>query len=97
MGKTSGTSLGIGGLRALNLARPIHVTVDDRDIPTRIRLEQTDIPVVEIVDVWRIEDGWWRVEAEQVCRLYFELILANGSRMTLYHDLLSETWHEQRA
>lgn len=97
MGKTSGAALGIGGLRALNLARPIEVTVDARGIPAAVRLGQTELPVTEIIDVWRIEDGWWRVEEEQVRRNYFELILVNGSRITLYHDLLRETWHEQRA
>jgi hypothetical protein len=97
MGKTSRTSLGIGGLRALNLARPLQVTVDDRGIPTWVHLGQNDIQVVEIVEVWKIEDGWWRVEEEQVRRLYFELILANGSRITIYLDLVHETWHEQRA
>ncbi len=97
MGKTSRAPLGLGGLRALNLARPVDVTVDERGIPTWVRLDRADIPVAEVTDVWRIEDGWWRVEDEQVSRLYFELILESGVRITLYHDLLCETWHEQRA
>lgn len=97
MGKTSRAPLGLSGLRALNLARPIEVTVDERGLPTRIHLDQNDVPVTSIHDIWRVEDGWWRVEEEQVNRLYFELILENGGRITLYHDLLRETWHEQRA
>ena len=96
MGETSRTSLGAGDLRALNLPRPVEVAVDARGTPRAVRLDGVAVPVTDIADVWRIDDGWWRPEAEQVNRLYFELTLANGSHLTLYHDLRSESWHVQR-
>lgn len=96
MGETAGTSLGAGDLRALSLPQPIEVAVDERGIPRTVRLADDEVPVIDIADTWRVDDGWWRPEAEQVMRLYFELTLANGAHLTLYHDLVRGSWHAQR-
>ncbi len=96
MGETAGTSLGAGDLRALNRPQAIEVAVDERGIPRIVRLADGELPVVNIADTWRIDDGWWRPEAEQVKRLYFELTLENGSHLTLFHDLVHGSWHAQR-
>ena len=97
MGKTSRTSLGVGNLRTLNQPRAAEVAVDARNIPRAVRLASAALRVVAIGEVWRIDDGWWRDESEQVSRMYFEVILENGAHITLYHDLLRGSWHEQRA
>jgi hypothetical protein len=97
MGETPGASLGADGLRALNLPRAIEVAVDERDVPRVVRLSEHALRVVSVGDVWRIDDGWWREEPEQVSRMYFELTLEDGAHLTLYHDLLRGSWHEQRA
>ena len=97
MGEAPRAPLGAGGLRALNLPQAADVAVDERGLPRMVRLGRTSVRVAGISDVWKVEDGWWREEPEQVSRLYFELILENGAQMTLYHDLLRGSWHEQRA
>ena len=49
-----------------------------------------------IQDRWRVDEAWWRPEAEQIVRMDFELRLADGDVLTVYHDRLRDTWHEQR-
>ena len=97
MGQTPGTTLGTGGLRALNQPRAADVAVDERGIPRMLRIGNQEVHVIGVSDVWRVDDGWWREETEQICRMYFELTLENGAHLTLYHDLLHGSWHEQRA
>ncbi len=97
MGEAPGTSLGTGQLRALNQPCAIEVAADGRDIPRIVRLGKAELRVVGISDVWRVDDGWWREEADQVRRIYYELTLENGAHLTLYHDLLGGSWHAQRA
>lgn len=97
MGQTAGAPLGAGNLRALNQPRAIEVAVDERGIPRAVRLSATALRVVAISEVWRVDDGWWRVPEAQVARMYYELTLENGTHTTLYHDLLCGSWHEQRA
>jgi hypothetical protein len=43
---------------------------------------------------WRIDDEWWREHA--VSRMYYTLLLDDDSLLAVYHDLLANTWHEQR-
>ena len=38
---------------------------------------------------------WWREHA--VVRMYYEVILDDGTRLTIYHDLVSDSWFEQRS
>lgn len=97
MGETPGAPLDAGQLHALNQPRTIEVAVDTRNIPRRVRLKGTQLRVIGISDVWRVDDGWWREEADQVQRVYYELTLENVAHLTLFHDLLRGSWHEQRA
>jgi hypothetical protein len=62
-----------------------------------VRLAQTELRVMAVSEVWRVDDGWWRPPEARVARLYFELTLENGAHTTLYHDLLRGSWHAQRA
>lgn len=52
------------------------------------------LKVVQIREIWRIDDEWWR---EPVSRLYFEVVLENGKRSVLYRDLARGGWHRQRS
>jgi hypothetical protein len=52
-------------------------------------------PVARIQDCWRVDDEWWRERA--IARLYYTLLLADDSLLTVYHDLLADTWWLQRA
>jgi hypothetical protein len=40
-----------------------------------------------------VDDSWWR---EPVRRLYYELELADAHLVTLYHDLITDQWFQQR-
>jgi hypothetical protein len=50
--------------------------------------------VARIQDRWRIDDEWWR--SEPISRLYHDLVLEDGARLTVYHDLVTDAWFEQR-
>jgi hypothetical protein len=50
--------------------------------------------VTAVQEVWRIDDEWWR---EPISRRYYRLLLEQGSLCTIYHDLLHDSWYEQRA
>jgi hypothetical protein len=48
--------------------------------------------VVAIHDRWRIDDEWWR---EEIARVYFEVELEGGRRLTVFHDLVAGGWFLQ--
>jgi hypothetical protein len=50
--------------------------------------------VLRVQDCWRIDDEWWR--ERPISRLYFTLRLEDETLATVYHDLIAESWHEQR-
>ena len=49
--------------------------------------------VLQVQDTWRIDDEWWR--ERPVSRLYFSVALEDGRVVTLYRDLLQESWWHQ--
>ena len=50
--------------------------------------------VESVEDIWRIEDGWRR--RTPVSRTYFEVLLEDGRRLSIFHDHLREEWRRQR-
>src|SRR5690349_12741625 len=92
----SRASLGPRSLRPLNTPAPIRVECDRHGRPISVR--KTRWPrsraVVQIQDCWRIDDEWWR--ERPISRLYYTLLLEDESLVTLYHDLISDKWFEQR-
>ena len=50
--------------------------------------------IVQIVDVWRIDDEWWRTP---VSRHYFLVELDDGIVRTMFQDLVGDGWYEQHA
>jgi hypothetical protein len=83
-------------LRPLNAPSPLRVQFDARGHLVSIwrqgRLTPRTIAAVQ--DHWRIDDEWWR--EHPISRAYYELVLDDGSLLTIYHDLLSDLWFEQR-
>jgi hypothetical protein len=79
----------------LNAPRPLVVeAVDGPDGPRpRWVVWRGRRAVASIDDEWQIDDEWWRAE---VSRHYFAVTLADGSRLTLFHDPLAGTWWAQR-
>ena len=60
--------------------------------PFVVRLKKRPVLVKDVVNMWRIDEEWWR---KPISRLYFSLELENGARITVFRDLLAGTWYRQ--
>jgi hypothetical protein len=49
--------------------------------------------VEEIIEEWRIDDEWWRTP---IHRRYVEVVLAGGTHVVLFEDLVTGDWFMQR-
>jgi len=56
--------------------------------------EATAAVVETILEMWRIDDEWWR---QLISRRYFAVILEGGSRVVLFEDLVTHEWFMQTA
>ena len=83
-------------LRPLNAPSPLRVRTDARGRIVSVWRHGRPIPraVVAVQDRWRIDDEWWREHA--VSRMYYAVVLDDGAFVTLYHDLTTDAWFEQR-
>jgi hypothetical protein len=79
-------------LRPLNQPRPVTVELDRKQLPLSITDENNSHDVIRILEVWRVDDEWWR---KPVGRRYVEVILDNGSRQVLFEDIGSGEWFVQ--
>jgi hypothetical protein len=70
---------------------PIEV-IAPQGTPSLVRLRKRLYRVQGIVNLWRIDDTWWK---QPVSRLYYQLELPSGGRMTIFHDLLGGQWYRQ--
>jgi hypothetical protein len=59
-----------------------------------VRFEGGMRAVACVQDRWRIDDEWWR--ETPVSRLYCQVRLEEGRVLTLYHDLIGDSWWEQQ-
>jgi hypothetical protein len=72
---------------------PQEIRVNERDGKPRALLYKNRFtPVKEILNIWRIDDEWWR---RPISRLYFSVELATGTRVTVFHDLVGGGWYRQ--
>lgn len=60
-----------------------------------IRTDGQWMDVVSIEDLWKINDEWWRGEDQEIERVYFDLMLENNQRLTIFHDLVRDEWSRQ--
>jgi hypothetical protein len=83
-------------LRPLNAPTPLKVQVDTagRVVSVWRHGRLTPRTIAAVQDRWRIDDEWWREHA--ISRLYYEVILDDGTLLTIYHDLIGDRWFEQR-
>jgi hypothetical protein len=79
-------------LRSLNIPRPIQVKSGAGGRPLSLRLKGKVWRVQEILDIWQIDDEWWR---SRISRRYATLLLEDGRRMTVYRDLVDGGWYLQ--
>ena len=84
-------------LRPLNAPSPLRVQTDaqGRIVSLWRQGRLTPRAIAAIQDQWRIDDEWWREHA--IARLYYELLLDDGTLLTVYHDLTTDAWFEQRS
>ena len=79
-------------LRALNQPKPIHGAADAKGRPTLLVVNGRRKQVSRIEQRWRIDDEWWRKE---ISRMYFDVVLEDGQRLTVFHDLIGGGWYLQ--
>jgi len=60
--------------------------------PFVVRLKKRPVLVKDVVNMWRIDEEWWR---KPISRLYFSLELENGARLTVFNDLSGGGWYRQ--
>jgi hypothetical protein len=70
---------------------PVDVISSD-NVPVQVHFKRKMHKVQEITNVWRVDDSWWSRPAS---RMYYALELDGGSRITVFHDLLSNKWYRQ--
>ncbi|MBT4125006.1 MAG: hypothetical protein HOJ22_04315 [Chloroflexi bacterium] len=51
--------------------------------------------VAEIENLWKVNDEWWRGPEEEIARLYYVLRLESGQQITVYLDLIANSWFRQ--
>ena len=60
----------------------------------QVRMKGRWREVLEVLDTWRIDDEWWR--KQPVSRLYYRVVLEDGTMTGLFKDLTSSDWYSQR-
>jgi len=77
----------------LNLPKEVRVVADEHGTPVFVWIRNRRRRVTHIRNAWRIDDEWWR---QEIARHYFDLVLGNGSVTTVFQDLISGNWYQQR-
>jgi hypothetical protein len=60
--------------------------------PHAVILKRRRLLVADIVNIWRVDEEWWRKE---ISRMYYHLELQNHVRLTVFHDLGAGVWYRQ--
>jgi hypothetical protein len=96
MVSNSRAPLGSRSLRPLNAPAELAVdaTADGHPHAVRRKAWRNWRAVTRVQDRWRIDDEWWR--ERPISRLYHTLILEDGTLLTVYHDLVTDLWFEQK-
>ena len=90
----SGKAAGPGPLRPLNSPVPLDVREAPDMRPLAVRAGRRALRVTSVDDVWEIADEWWT--PRPIARRYFSVALEDGSRSTLFRDLVDGGWYSQR-
>ncbi len=82
-------------LQPLNLPQPVEVALGNEGLPQAVRNCATaeKIAVETVMEVWRIDDEWWR---QPISRQYIEVVLQGGRHLVLYEDLITGDWFMQK-
>ena len=79
-------------LQSLNPPRQVAVEAEE-GTPSAVHLSGHRIAVESVVEIWRIDDEWWRDKA--VSRMYWRVVLEDGRVVDVYRDLASGKWWRQ--
>jgi len=82
-----------GRARQLNRPRPLRVEAAEDGRPIAVWLSGRHCVVEAVLEVWRIDDEWWR--KRPVSRTYYSLLLEDGQTVTVYRDLVNGQWAKQ--
>lgn len=82
-----------GRLRPLNRPRQVRVEAD-QERPLAVHLSNRRVTIEEIVEIWRIDDEWWR--EHPISRMYYRLLLEDGRTMDVFQDLTNGRWAKQQ-
>jgi len=77
--------------RARKKVRPASVSHEFQ----AIRTDGQWMSVLKVNDRWKINDEWWRGEELEIERIYFDVLLESNQRVTIFHDLIRDTWARQ--
>ena len=86
---------GAGTLRPLNLPVPVSVEEDAHQQPLALFQRGRRLKVASIDSLWKIDEEWWR--ETPIIRMYYQVITEDGRRITVFRDLASGQWYQQRS
>ncbi len=112
MVKDTGKTASPGAIQPLNMPRlvaveekeglPCRIRLTGKDVrnskpearnPKQYRNSNV-LRVASVEDSWRVDEEWWR--EKPVSRLYFDVILSDGSKLTMFKELVQGKWYRQR-
>ena len=94
MVKNPGKKTSLSRIRSLNRPQPVQVEEDNDCRPSAIVSRGRRARVTSIEDVWEIVDEWWRTDP--IARRYYRVAVQGGTTTTVFRDLTSGAWYEQR-
>ncbi|MFQ5472122.1 MAG: hypothetical protein ACE5FA_04455 [Dehalococcoidia bacterium] len=62
-------------------------------IPCAVYFSGRKIVIESALEVWRIDDEWWR--NRPISRIYWRILLEDGRVVDVFHDLVRERWARQ--
>ena len=86
----AGTESTTGSARRLNQPQRALVEAHVDGSPRRVNRSA----VALVLEEWRVVDRWWT--EEPVSRRYFDVVLAGGEHMVVFHDEEVGRWFSQR-
>ncbi len=84
----------LSSIRPLRAPQQLEVELGNDTLPKAIALRGVVLQVADIQDRWRIDDEWWR--SRPVSRVYYQLILEDRRPMTVFEDLETLQWFQQK-
>lgn len=68
------------------------MVIAENGLPLNLITRTTEVAVMEIRDIWIVQDEWWRTEID---RQYFALLMTDGELRTVFRDRIEDAWYEQ--